>query len=121
MRLSQGVALSGMLHFGKPSQFLLQQKEALERRLEELLGTDGVLLYPPNPLLAPKHHHQLFRPFNFAYTGNSDHFVTCALTHVCVHILFPESTVAHVLSCDSASSSQLNMNLTSPNCDKNQV
>ncbi|XP_042566409.1 LOW QUALITY PROTEIN: fatty-acid amide hydrolase 2-B [Clupea harengus] len=66
---SIGLALSEMAHFGKPSQFLLQQKEALERRLEELLGTDGVLLYPPHPHLAPKHHHPLFTPFNFAYTG----------------------------------------------------
>ncbi|XP_063072410.1 fatty-acid amide hydrolase 2-B-like [Engraulis encrasicolus] len=54
---------------GKPPQFILQQKEALERRLEELLGTDGVLLYPPHPLLGYKHHHPLFKPFNFAYTG----------------------------------------------------
>ncbi|XP_041925829.1 fatty-acid amide hydrolase 2-A-like [Alosa sapidissima] len=64
-----GVALKQFADFGKPSPFLLQQKEALERRLEELLGSDGVLLYPPNPWVAPKHHHQLFRPFNLAYTG----------------------------------------------------
>ncbi|XP_041925832.1 fatty-acid amide hydrolase 2-A-like [Alosa sapidissima] len=66
---SIGLALKQFVHFGKPSPFLFQQKEALERHLEELLGSDGVLLYPPYPCLASKHHHQLFRPFNFAYTG----------------------------------------------------
>ncbi|XP_076828814.1 fatty-acid amide hydrolase 2-B [Brachyhypopomus gauderio] len=52
-----------------PPQFILQQKEALQREMDELLGTDGVLLYPSHPLLAPRHHHLLFTPFNFCYTA----------------------------------------------------
>ncbi|KAL2079276.1 hypothetical protein ACEWY4_025020 [Coilia grayii] len=72
-RSSHTMAAIGLAMFemasGKPSQFILQQKEALERRLEELLGTDGVLLYPPHPRLGYKHHHALFTPLNFAYTG----------------------------------------------------
>ncbi|KAK1797260.1 hypothetical protein P4O66_008634, partial [Electrophorus voltai] len=52
-----------------PSQFILQQKETLQREMDEVLGTDGVLLYPSHPLLAPRHHHPIFTPFNFSYTG----------------------------------------------------
>ncbi|KAJ8342042.1 hypothetical protein SKAU_G00319700 [Synaphobranchus kaupii] len=63
-----GLALMEMVQ-GSPSQFVLQQKEELQSRLEEVLGTDGVLLYPTHPHIAPKHHHPLFTPFNFAYTG----------------------------------------------------
>ncbi|CAL8384471.1 unnamed protein product [Arctogadus glacialis] len=48
---------------------ILRHKEKLQREVEELLGTDGVLLYPTHPNVAPKHHHPLFRPFDFAYTG----------------------------------------------------
>lgn len=58
-----------MFQRAQPTQFILQQKESLQKDLEELLGTDGVLLYPSHPHLAPKHHHPLFTPFNFSYTG----------------------------------------------------
>ncbi|KAM4612217.1 fatty-acid amide hydrolase 2-B [Polymixia lowei] len=64
-----GLALVEMAHVSKPSPFVLQQKEKLQKEVEELLGTDGVLLYPTHPNLLPKHHHPLFRPFDFAYTG----------------------------------------------------
>ncbi|KAK5858669.1 hypothetical protein PBY51_002790 [Eleginops maclovinus] len=53
----------------KPSPFILEQKEKLQKQVDELLGTDGVFLYPSHPRVAPKHHHPLFRPFDFAYTG----------------------------------------------------
>lgn len=49
----------------------MQQKEKLQDKLDKLLGTDGVFLYPSHPRVAPKHHHPLFRPFDFAYTGQS--------------------------------------------------
>ncbi|XP_042583298.1 fatty-acid amide hydrolase 2-B [Cyprinus carpio] len=64
-----GLALMERSHSSKPSQFILKQKEELQKEMEDLLGTDGVLLYPSHPLLAPKHHHPLFTPYNFAYTG----------------------------------------------------
>ncbi|XP_053368200.1 fatty-acid amide hydrolase 2-B [Clarias gariepinus] len=54
---------------GKPSPFYLKQKEALQHDMDKVLGTDGVLLYPPHPLLAPKHHHPIFTMYNFIYTG----------------------------------------------------
>ncbi|XP_035473480.1 fatty-acid amide hydrolase 2-B [Scophthalmus maximus] len=63
------LALVEMTHVSKPSPFILQQKEQLQKKVDELLGTDGVFLYPSHPRVAPKHHHPLFRPFDFAYTG----------------------------------------------------
>ncbi|XP_028379272.2 fatty-acid amide hydrolase 2-like [Phyllostomus discolor] len=44
-------------------------KESLHKELVEMLGDDGVFLYPSHPTVAPKHHVPLTRPFNFAYTG----------------------------------------------------
>ncbi|XP_031675624.1 fatty-acid amide hydrolase 2-A isoform X2 [Oncorhynchus kisutch] len=64
-----GLVLVEMFQRSQPTQLILQQKESLQKDLEELLGTDGVLLYPSHPHLAPKHHHPLFTPFNFSYTG----------------------------------------------------
>ncbi|XP_004598337.2 fatty-acid amide hydrolase 2 [Ochotona princeps] len=44
-------------------------EESLHKELVEMLGDDGVFLYPSHPTVAPKHHVPLTRPFNFAYTG----------------------------------------------------
>ncbi|XP_011369772.1 fatty-acid amide hydrolase 2 isoform X1 [Pteropus vampyrus] len=44
-------------------------KESLLKELVEMLGDDGVFLYPSHPTVAPKHHVPLTRPYNFAYTG----------------------------------------------------
>uniref|UniRef100_A0A096N7R6 Fatty acid amide hydrolase 2 n=2 Tax=Papio anubis TaxID=9555 RepID=A0A096N7R6_PAPAN len=44
-------------------------EESLRKELVEMLGDDGVFLYPSHPTVAPKHHVPLTRPFNFAYTG----------------------------------------------------
>lgn len=43
--------------------------ESLHKELVEMLGDDGVFLYPSHPTVAPQHHVPLTRPFNFAYTG----------------------------------------------------
>ena len=69
--MCSGLALLEMTHVSKPSQFIIQQKEKLQKDVDELLGTDGVFLYPSHPRVAPKHHHPLVRPFDFAYTGQS--------------------------------------------------
>ncbi|XP_068611735.1 fatty-acid amide hydrolase 2-A-like [Brachionichthys hirsutus] len=55
--------------FKPSSDFIQREKEKLQRELEELLGADGVFLYPSHPRVAPEHHHPLFRPFDFGYTG----------------------------------------------------
>ncbi|XP_078218710.1 fatty-acid amide hydrolase 2 isoform X1 [Callithrix jacchus] len=44
-------------------------EQSLRKELVEMLGDDGVFLYPSHPTVAPKHHVPLTRPFNFAYTG----------------------------------------------------
>lgn len=41
----------------------------LDQELREVLGEDGVLLYPTHPKVAPYHNEPIFYPFNFAYTG----------------------------------------------------
>ncbi|XP_020496024.2 fatty-acid amide hydrolase 2-B [Labrus bergylta] len=57
------------IHSSKASPFIIEQKEKLQKAMEELLGSDGVFLYPTHPRVAPITHHPLFRPFDFAYTG----------------------------------------------------
>ncbi|XP_068164912.1 fatty-acid amide hydrolase 2-A-like [Antennarius striatus] len=65
-----GLSLFGMCGIFKPSfVFIQQKKEKLQKEVEELLGSDGILLYPSHPRVAPKHHHPLFRPFDRSYTG----------------------------------------------------
>lgn len=64
-----GLALAEMFQRTRLSPFLMKQKDTLQQELEDLLGTDGVLLYPSHPHIAPHHHHPLLTPFNFAYTG----------------------------------------------------
>uniref|UniRef100_A0A7N6BA76 Amidase domain-containing protein n=1 Tax=Anabas testudineus TaxID=64144 RepID=A0A7N6BA76_ANATE len=64
-----GLALMEMTHVSKPSSSIIQKKEKLQKEVEELLGNDGVFLYPSHPRVAPKHHHPLFTFFDFTYTG----------------------------------------------------
>ncbi|XP_007422714.2 fatty-acid amide hydrolase 2 [Python bivittatus] len=48
---------------------LASMAQSLRAEMVELLGEDGVFLYPSHPVLAPKHHMPLGMPFNFAYTA----------------------------------------------------
>ncbi|XP_029114849.1 fatty-acid amide hydrolase 2-A-like [Scleropages formosus] len=64
-----GLALVDKVLGSQPSRFIGQQKEQLQVRVEQLLGSDGVLLYPPHPRVAPEHHVPVFTPFDFSYTG----------------------------------------------------
>jgi len=41
----------------------------LKDELNDLLGDDGVMLYPVFPRTAPKHYQPLLRPFEFVYTA----------------------------------------------------
>lgn len=67
--LASGLALLEMTHGSKSHTSIIQKKEKLQEEVEELLGKDGVFLYPTFPSVAPKHHHPLLRPFDFNYTG----------------------------------------------------
>jgi len=46
-----------------------QVRDSLRQDIEQILGDDGVLLYPTHPLPAPFHNQPLVLFFNFAYTG----------------------------------------------------
>ncbi|XP_075980777.1 fatty-acid amide hydrolase 2-like isoform X2 [Anticarsia gemmatalis] len=46
-----------------------QTTKELREELINLLGDDGVLLFPSAPAPAPYHYSPLLRPFNFAYWG----------------------------------------------------
>ena len=48
---------------------LKQLRDSLRQDMEEILGNDGVFLYPTHPLPAPFHNQPLLHLFNFAYTG----------------------------------------------------
>ncbi|XP_077597629.1 fatty-acid amide hydrolase 2-B [Stigmatopora nigra] len=64
-----GLAVLDMKPACGHSSFLIEMKEKLQKEVDDLLGTDGVLFYPSYTRVAPKHHHPLFRPLDFAYTG----------------------------------------------------
>ncbi|KRT82572.1 amidase [Oryctes borbonicus] len=49
--------------------FWVQQRDEFRRDLIDLLGDDGVFLYPTHPTPAPYHNEPLFKPFNFSYTS----------------------------------------------------
>lgn len=53
----------------KPPSSALQIKEKVKQDFTELLGTDGVLLYPSFTRVAPKHHHPLFAVNDLIYTA----------------------------------------------------
>ncbi|XP_015113822.1 fatty-acid amide hydrolase 2 [Diachasma alloeum] len=48
---------------------LLEESKDLRREFSDLLGTNGVFLYPTHPTPAAFHHEPLLKPFNFAYTA----------------------------------------------------
>jgi fatty acid amide hydrolase 2 len=43
--------------------------EKLTEKLTQLLGQDGVILYPSFPTLAPQHYRTTFTPFHWIYAG----------------------------------------------------
>ena len=48
---------------------LVQKRNDLRKKLEQLLGDNGVLIYPTHPTVAPYHNEPIIRPINFSYTG----------------------------------------------------
>ncbi|KAK7486620.1 hypothetical protein BaRGS_00022145 [Batillaria attramentaria] len=48
---------------------LLTMLDALHKEIVDLLGDNGVLLYPSHPCPAPYHNHPILTPFNFTYTA----------------------------------------------------
>ncbi|KAJ8915132.1 hypothetical protein NQ315_000384 [Exocentrus adspersus] len=50
-------------------EYLVAERNELRRELLDLLGDDGVFLYPTHPTAAPYHNEPLAKPFNFSYTA----------------------------------------------------
>lgn len=59
----------GMKHGSEEHVRLMQQSKDLRQEFKDILGEDGVFLYPTHPTAAPMHHEPLFKPFNFSYTA----------------------------------------------------
>lgn len=53
----------------KPPLSALKIKEKVQQDFADLLGSDGVLLYPTCTRVAPKHHHPLFMFYDLVYTA----------------------------------------------------
>ena len=47
----------------------IKSGDKLRQEVEDLLGDDGILLYPSHPTQALRHNIPLLKPFNFAYTA----------------------------------------------------
>lgn len=48
---------------------MVKERDVLKLELKDLLGNDGVLIYPTHPTPAPMHLEPLIKPFNFSYTA----------------------------------------------------
>ncbi|XP_034949962.1 fatty-acid amide hydrolase 2 [Chelonus insularis] len=48
---------------------LLQETRDLNEEFRDMLGKNGVFLYPTHPTPAPLHHEPLLKAFNFSYTA----------------------------------------------------
>ncbi|KYM89280.1 Fatty-acid amide hydrolase 2 [Atta colombica] len=59
----------GLKHGSEKHVRLMQQSKDLYQEFKDILGEDGVFLYPTHPTAAPMHHEPLCKPFNFSYTA----------------------------------------------------
>ncbi|XP_062997953.1 fatty-acid amide hydrolase 2 [Elgaria multicarinata webbii] len=64
-----GLAERFMNYNPKAATKVASMAQSLQTEMVNLLGNDGILLYPSHPMVAPKHHAPLGMPFNFAYTA----------------------------------------------------
>lgn len=56
--------------YGTPEYHLkVKERDDLRREFEEMLGTNGVLIYPTHPTVAPYHNEPIVKAFNFSYTA----------------------------------------------------
>ncbi|KAG7209534.1 hypothetical protein KM043_015615 [Ampulex compressa] len=59
----------GVKHGSEKHVKLIQESRDLYQEFKDILGDDGVFLYPTHPTAAPLHHEPLAKPFNFSYTA----------------------------------------------------
>ena len=57
-----------LVHSATHVRAALERIAQLQRQFHQTIG-DGVLLLPPHPRAAPKHHRAILHPFAFAYTA----------------------------------------------------
>jgi len=65
-------AIEKTMEFAKSKEITEKVKgitQRLKTELEDLLGSNGILLYPSHPTVAPPHHKAIYTPLNFAYTA----------------------------------------------------
>lgn len=68
--LLTAVMEKGGVKYGTPKyHHLVEKKRQLQKEFKDLLGTDGVLIYPTHPTAAPYHNEPLIRALNFSYTA----------------------------------------------------
>lgn len=60
---------SGIKHGSAKHQYLVQQRDDLLEEMKQMLGDDGVLIYPTHPTVAPYHNEPIARFLNFSYTA----------------------------------------------------
>ncbi|XP_055921354.1 fatty-acid amide hydrolase 2 [Eupeodes corollae] len=61
---------NAQIPFGSPKyHHLVKKRDNLRKEMQNLLGDDGVFIYPTHPTVAPYHNEPLVRPLNFSYTG----------------------------------------------------
>lgn len=51
------------------NEYMAQTRTKLQQSFEEMLGDDGIFLYPSHPTPAPYHNQPLFQPANFVYAA----------------------------------------------------
>jgi fatty acid amide hydrolase 2 len=60
----------GGIKYGTPEySHYVEEKKKLYQEFRDMVGTDGVFLYPVHPTVAPYHSEPIVRAFNFSYTG----------------------------------------------------
>lgn len=58
------------MQYGSPEFYeMVQRKNDLRQEFQDVLGTNGVFIYPVHPTVAPYHGEPLVRAFNFGYTA----------------------------------------------------
>ncbi|KAI5642150.1 amidase domain-containing protein [Phthorimaea operculella] len=60
---------SGVEYGSERYKYYLKLREDLEKYFKDMLGDDGVFLYPTHPTPAPYHNEPLVKPMNFSYTA----------------------------------------------------
>jgi len=47
----------------------IEENSKCAKKINDLLSSNAVILFPSHPTVAPKHNYPLMRPFNFVYTA----------------------------------------------------